>query len=228
MKKICCRCKIEKDIDNFSPYIRKNRKNNPYYCSHCKQCNKYIVKEWKLKNPTRLKELKKKYYLKHRDKILIKNKIWRKNNKEKVRNCIEKWRSNNRERVRARNRISAKRNAQTRREYERYKTASNVHFRIKLSLKARIRNALKGKNKSQSTINLLGCSIKDLKNYLESKFNQSMNWNNYGKIWHIDHIRPCASFDLTKPEEQAKCFHYTNLQPLLVFENLSKGAKYNN
>jgi hypothetical protein len=51
-----------------------------------------------------------------------------------------------------------------------------------------------------------------------------MNWQNYGQ-WHIDHIRPCASFDLKDPIEQAKCFNYTNLQPLWAKENLSKGAK---
>ena len=58
-----------------------------------------------------------------------------------------------------------------------------------------------------------------------------MNWNNIGK-WHIDHIKPCKSFDLTKSDEQKKCFHYTNLQPLWALDNIKKGAKiskeYNN
>jgi len=54
-----------------------------------------------------------------------------------------------------------------------------------------------------------------------------MNWNNYGYYgWHIDHIKPCSSFDLSKDLEQRKCFHYTNLQPLLAKDNLEKGAKY--
>ena len=52
-----------------------------------------------------------------------------------------------------------------------------------------------------------------------------MTKENHGK-WHVDHIIPCASFDLTKPEQQAKCFHYTNLQPLWAKDNAKKGAKY--
>jgi desulfoferrodoxin (superoxide reductase-like protein) len=61
---------------------------------------------------------------------------------------------------------------------------------------------------------------------LEKQFKLGMNWDNYGRSgWHIDHIKPCASFDLTKKEEQLKCFHYTNLQPLWARENLIKSDK---
>jgi hypothetical protein len=61
---------------------------------------------------------------------------------------------------------------------------------------------------------------------LQSKFKEVITWENHGKYaGHIDHIIPCASFDLTDPEQQKKCFHYTNLQPLWAHENLSKGAK---
>ena len=53
-----------------------------------------------------------------------------------------------------------------------------------------------------------------------------MSWNNHGKFgWHMDHIKPCASFDLTDPKQQEECFHYSNYQPLWWNENLSKGAK---
>ena len=52
-----------------------------------------------------------------------------------------------------------------------------------------------------------------------------MKWEDVmnGKI-HIDHIKPCSSFDLSKPEEQKKCFHFTNLQPLWARDNLVKGV----
>jgi len=71
---------------------------------------------------------------------------------------------------------------------------------------------------------MLGCTINELWIHLEKQFKQGMTRQNHGK-WHIDHIIPCVSFDLTKPEEQSKCFHYTNLQPLWASENLAKGSK---
>ncbi len=79
----------------------------------------------------------------------------------------------------------------------------------------------KGINKAKKTIKLLDCTIPELKKYLEKQFKKGMTWNNYGK-WHVDHIRPCCKFDLSKPEEQLKCFNYTNLQPLWAEENLRK------
>jgi len=72
---------------------------------------------------------------------------------------------------------------------------------------------------------LLGCSISFLKIFLEAKFKEGMTWENHGE-WHIDHIKPCASFNLLNDDEQKKCFNYTNLQPLWALENLSKGFKY--
>lgn len=78
--------------------------------------------------------------------------------------------------------------------------------------------------KKETTEKLLGCTFEFLKEYLESKFKQGMSWDK-PESFHIDHIRPLASFDLTDPEQQRAACHYTNLQPLSPFENRSKGAK---
>lgn len=59
---------------------------------------------------------------------------------------------------------------------------------------------------------------------LEQQFTEGMTWENYGE-WHVDHIRPCVSFDLSIPEQQQECFHYTNLQPLWAKDNLQKSDK---
>jgi len=107
------------------------------------------------------------------------------------------------------------------------KYRKNINHRIADYLRTRIKIVLKENIKSSITFNLVGCTVEFLKYYLESKFSPGMNWNNYSKFgWHIDHIKPCASFDLSKPSEQRKCFCYTNLQPLWAEENWSKNCKY--
>jgi hypothetical protein len=110
--------------------------------------------------------------------------------------------------------------------YEAKSKEIKLQRKISNLLRDRIRSALKRKTaeKSQKTIDLIGCSISFLMSYLENKFQKGMAWENQGQ-WHIDHIIPCASFDLTLSEEQKKCFHYTNLQPLWAKENMSKGSK---
>lgn len=107
---------------------------------------------------------------------------------------------------------------------ERYET--DPQFRMAVVLRKRIVMALKarGLSKSKSLRELLACTISDLKAHLESQFKPGMSWSNHG-AWHIDHIMPCAAFNLTLLAEQKACFHYSNLQPLWAEENLRKSAK---
>ena len=71
----------------------------------------------------------------------------------------------------------------------------------------------------------VGCDVKTLRDHLETQLKDGMTWENQGE-WHIDHIKPCASFDITKEDERMKCFNYTNLQPLWGTENMSKGSTH--
>jgi hypothetical protein len=98
-----------------------------------------------------------------------------------------------------------------------YKRKFDENFRIKETLRARIRDALTSQStkKTYKTIEFLGCTIKEFRKWLKSQFKPGMTWENRGQYgWHVDHIIPCASFDLTDPKQQLQCFHYTNLQPL--------------
>lgn len=131
------------------------------------------------------------------------------NNKEKIRRRKSDWRAVNKEWTR---------------KYERKLRKENIQFRLSRILRSRLWEAIKG-HKVGSAVNDLGCSIKFLKEYLESQFQPGMSWDNYGE-WHIDHIKPLASFDLTDREQFLEACHYTNLQPLWASDNLSKGAKY--
>ena len=113
--------------------------------------------------------------------------------------------------------------------YMRDKRKNEPHYKISNALRCRIRAALNGIKKSKSTEKLIGCTIEYLKVYLENQFKEGMTWQNHGTDgWHIDHVRPCKSFDLSDPEQQKQCFHYTNLQPLWWWENLEKGGKWEN
>lgn len=105
----------------------------------------------------------------------------------------------------------------------------NPFIKITQSARSRINEAIRNKSttRSGSTTKLLGCTFEELYNHLESLFKDGMTWENYGRDgWHVDHIRPCSSFNLADPEQQKLCFHYTNLQPLWWHENLSKGDKW--
>jgi hypothetical protein len=108
--------------------------------------------------------------------------------------------------------------------YQLNKKKYDINFKIRKLVSDRILKALKNNYKFSCSIELLGCTIPELKQQLEKQFKIGMSWSNHGN-WHIDHIKPCASFDLTKESEQRKCFHYSNLQPLWAKENSIKGKK---
>jgi len=116
--------------------------------------------------------------------------------------------------------------------YVKMRTKTDINFRLKRSLRGRLWKALKGKRKPASVTRSMSCSIPKLRLYLESKFynrketNEKMTWENYSYTgWHLDHIIPLSSFDLTNKEEFLKAAHYTNLQPLWAEDNYSKGSK---
>jgi hypothetical protein len=108
--------------------------------------------------------------------------------------------------------------------YNKKRKTDNI-FRLTINIRRRINGAINLNNKSANTMLLLGVpNIEFLWKHLESTFKPGMTRKNYG-LWHVDHIIPCSIFDLSKPEEQRKCFHYTNLQALWAHENLSKSNK---
>jgi len=103
---------------------------------------------------------------------------------------------------------------------------TNQEYRLMDNLRGRVNIALRRHNafKWKSTAKLIGCSVKYLMKHLEKQFKPGMSWQNRNE-WHVDHIIPCHAFNLTNPEQQKKCFHYTNLQPLWASENYRKGVK---
>lgn len=154
------------------------------------------------------KEYSKRKYVREKEKIRSK-----KNYKEKS-NFYKKWRESYKER---RNKI--------RRERQK----KDINYRLSHNIRTRLSRAIKSNQKSGSAIKDLGCSIDELKIYLESKFytnprtGEDMNWDNYGlRGWHIDHIKELQSFDLSDRKQFLEACHYSNLQPLWWFDNFNK------
>jgi Prasinovirus endonuclease VII len=164
-------------------------------------------------NPQRESTRKAVAYRKNKPRCLARNKRWKKANPEKLRQLQARARAANPDKARRLGREYAQR--------RRLRPSPKIAD----SLRNRIYAVLKGNAKSSSTVKLLGCSFDNFKIYLESKFEGGMTWENYGTYWELDHIMPCAIFDLAKPAHQRRCFHFSNHQPLTIFKNRSKNCK---
>lgn len=173
-----------------------------------------------------LKEYKRQWHLANCDKVRERAKKWAKDNPERRKQITQRWLENNPEKRRD---VTLKYHQKTREVRQRKvleKYRGNPSFRLSRLLRSRIWNALKNNRKAAHTIELIGCKWSELRMWLEFQFQDGMTWENYGPIWHVDHIQPCASFDLSDPEQQKECFNYKNLQPLFALDNFRKGAKY--
>lgn len=168
------------------------------------------------------------YYSENRDKVLSQMKDHRLRNKEtinqkrrdsfpKYAERVKRYKINNREKMReTQNRYCANR----RQTDPEYKMLSNIRTRIAIA----IRNTKS--HKITGTTKLIGCTIAELRKHLERQFLPGMSWENWSRTgWHIDHIVPCACFDLSFPNQQMECFNYKNLRPVWAVDNLKKGAK---
>lgn len=116
-------------------------------------------------------------------------------------------------------------------EVSKNRYATDINFRLAHILRCRLREAIKNNQKTGSAINDLGCSIEEFKQYLESKFEPWMNWDNQGNYdknrptWQIDHIKALANFDLTNREELLKACNFSNMRPLLTIDNIIKSNR---
>lgn len=233
--KICSKCRKELPLDSFY----KNKKTFDGYEYQCKDCkppySKKASKKYRESHKEEIKEYNKNKYLKNKDEIRERNKNYEQSERGKeVRYSIRKRRyakilEYNKKYYQSINgKIVLKKIQQKRRikhnKYIQEKRRVDKFFALKHNLRSRIYQAITKGWKSGHTLELLGCSIEELKQHLEQQFESGMTWDNYGE-WHIDHIIPCSYFDLTDPEQQRICFNYRNLQPLWARDNSAKQAK---
>jgi|688.fasta_scaffold265745_1 hypothetical protein len=223
-KKICITCDIEKHIDDFSN--DKSRKDGKR--PECKTCKSERDKKYRIENSEKKKKIDKEYYEKHKDERKEYSKKWYSDNIDHNKEVRKEWYNNNQDIVKKSrqkflDKIGKDAVKKYNNDYHKDKYKNDLQYRIKALSSARIRNLIK-KN-GRRTIEMIGCSIQELKKWLEYQFNEDMTWENQGKYWHIDHVTPCASFDLTNEEELKKCFSWENLRPCIGIENIEKKDK---
>ncbi len=161
---------------------------------------------------------------------------WRKKNIDKSRLSVKRYYESHKELVKARNDANSEgrhakqkewreKNTEHRRLCQLWRLHNDPDFRLAHNLRRRFKYAMKSVNTMAKTSAFWGCKFDELKHHIESQFTDGMNWQNYGK-WHVDHIRPVASFDLGDLEQVRQCFNYHNLRPLWAGENLRKSSKW--
>lgn len=169
---------------------------------------------YRASNPSKIKAAARNYYSLNKKTVNERACAWAKNNPEKHRLNGKLWKKRNPDRFR---------------ELCRKAYRNNPNSRLRCVLSARLSKLIRGlTKKQQSTERLIGCTVSALRTHIESQWKPGMSWDNHSfEGWHIDHIRPCSSFNLTDPEQQRSCFHWTNLQPLWKDENLKKSNQFN-
>jgi len=194
--KVCSRCNQQKSFNEY----HKDKKGIFGLKSSCKSCISTYMKSYTQENKERIKQYEKEY---------------RSNNGEKIKQKVNEYRLKHKEHLYKKSK-----------EYHFQQYHISPYFKIKRLLRDRVSKILGNKGVTKKSNELLGCSGIELKTHLESLFFKEMSWNNHGEIWEIDHIKPCASFDLTDPQQQKECFHYTNLQPLFKTSDIAKSFGY--
>lgn len=213
MKIKCKRCKVEKE-HNLS-FFKSNKINGKVYLEKtCKECRQFRAniraRERYIIDPVfkeKALEATRKNLEVHR---INKTDMWKKRLKR-----TKEWKQNNLERIKEKEKGRHQRRWQ------------NSVYRISKLMSNRINHFIKDKN-SKTWLEFVDYSVQDLMNYLESKFTGKMSWENYGPVWHIDHIKPVShfKFDSYSDQEFKDCWALPNLQPLLKEENLKKGNRY--
>lgn len=201
--KKCCRCQENKSTDDFC----RNKRSKDGLNWECKTCvsNRCRTKEYRAKvkvylanrteeHKSKEKRQKEEYFRKRRDQKAKYDIEYRNRNKRRIQEYKKNWEQKNRD---------------------------NPIRKIKTNLRRRVMHVLKGNLKADKTFALIGCTAEEFKRHLESLWLPGMSWENYGE-WHIDHIRECFRFDLSDPEQQRICFHYTNQRPLWKRDNLTR------
>jgi hypothetical protein len=225
--KTCTKCGESKPFSEY--YSQKDAKYG--LTPQCKKCMRRrtsayraenpekvraAISAWSMANPEKVKAYGKAHYEANSELIKGRSRQWREENPGKQEEQKAAFKEANPDKLRE----QAKRRAAKRLATPKGKVENSVRSLIHKW----IRRGTKG---GRPTFSLLGYSSEDLKNHLERQFLDGMTWENYGPVWHIDHILPLASFSYETPDCDGfkAAWAITNLRPLWAKDNIKKGAK---
>jgi hypothetical protein len=251
--KTCSVCHVPKDLDDDFYNSRTSKDGKASRCKQCdgkkrkkhhednleqeKKTDDAYHERNKERIAARMAAYGAKWYAENKEKKNAQSEAWRLTHPEECNQYAREWRKNNPDksaeygqRYYSRNKsLIAKRrrdNIQRIRDYKKRRAENDPEFKLYNLLSNRMRSAINRStgSKSHTTFILIGCTPAFLRTYLESQFKRGMSWENYGSSWEIDHIIPCDKWNLLDPEEQLRCFHFSNLQPLTRKKNRQKAA----
>ena len=208
-EKGCAGCNNKLTPDHF----HKNRKSPDGLCRLCKDCTRSYQRKWREINAAEISERRRNRPEEQKDKDRRRAKIWAEEHPEEKKRFDSEYRGTHKD---------EKRNRHA------YRMETDTQYKLACSLRWRMNRAIRASSKSGSAVSDLGCSIEELKNHLESNFKDGMSWDSWGKgagKWHIDHILPLVSFDLTQRDQFLLACNFKNLQPLWEEDNIRKGSR---
>lgn len=197
----------------------------------CKVCDKALRRKYYLKNREDLIQEQKDFYQQNKEKIKSQARVRHHKNKEKNNMFAKKWKEGHKEEVKIYNKQYKKQHRKELNQYANQKHNEDINVKLANNLRNRLRDALKNDFKSGSAVADLCCSISDFKLWLEEQFysnpktGEAMSWDNYGKLWHIDHILPLSSVVLSDRVQLKKVCHWFNLRPRWAYQNISESDR---
>ena len=180
-----------------------------------KKKNAYM-REYNRKNADKKKERDRLYYVKNREKVITRVSAYSKENSAIKKVYLKNYYATHKDSLRP-----------LRRQYIYNKYHEDLNYRLTKLLRGRLHKYLKKGVRPSKAVHFLGCSLDELRLYIEGQFLEGMSWSNWSKDgWHIDHIRPLTSFDLTDEKQLLEAVNYKNLQPLWAEDNWKKNRFY--
>ena len=229
-KKDCLFFGQSQSLENFC----KRDKVKDGLKSCCKSCDKISRRKHYEKNSERLIAQQKDFYQQNKEEIKAQARVRHHKNKERHNKLAKKWKQEHREEVRIYNKQYKDSHKKEAAEYAKKRHNEDINAKLATNLRNRLRDAIKEDYKSGSAISSLGIlngGIPDLKLWLEEQFynhpitDEIMSWNNHGKLWHIDHIIPLSSVDLSDLKQLRKVCNFFNLRPRWAYQNISDGDR---